>query len=566
MRIYFPRQPDFRWTLQKQDCQKITTPAPVDLSKEAPKSQDDLRRDSEVRQALAKTPVQANARAHRFIDQVAAVHRWWTAAAPAKPKAAAPTVTPSASIDKPLEPFDLQDVPDAEEYKGYKLDPALMRQWFSNPAWAVQSPAQKRCVPGTPFYPLTLVDASTLKFEELRKVERIQLAIDKFRSREFLDSKPVRDALYKVCARLPVGYGNDIQPSEECGGDLQRMHRKYAFASITVGKRFPQDLEDIRVKALDTSRLPTDDVALALGDFKLHAAISDAHVFYNGNHTRRVHIKEIAIYIMAPYGFDEFEKGTPYLGHFNKETLALVTDGEWVNSPLFLGNDRYARNAVLRPVSIPLYIQWRQKHKKGGDMLLFSDRLPSFPDIDVEVPLEPIDRIAKPWRISDEGLQFMAVLESGVVSGTNWQGQKVIDGMILKVYDDGYGISTVGMGHKVGTTDGIKLGDTITIEQARSFSRNDLADVEGVINRLVSVPLYQYEYDALVSVLFNTGIFRGKHDSSPQTRSERISDIVNDGDYESASKFLESFIADRVPGRRENEAQLFRTGLYDASH
>lgn len=199
-------------------------------------------------------------------------------------------------------------------------------------------------------------------------------------------------------------------------------------------------------------------------------------------------------------------------------------------------------------------------------MLLFSDRLPSFPDIDVEVPLEPIDRIAKPWRISDEGLQFMAVLESGVVSGTNWQGQKVIDGMILKVYDDGYGISTVGMGHKVGTTDGIKLGDTITIEQACSFSRNDLADVEGVINRLVSVPLYQYEYDALVSVLFNTGIFRGKHDSSPQTRSERISDIVNDGDYESASKFLESFIADRVPGRRANEAQLFRTGLYDASH
>jgi hypothetical protein len=60
MRFYFSEKPLFRWALQKSDCQKITTPAPVDLSKETPKSQDDVRRDAEVRQAVAKIPAHPN--------------------------------------------------------------------------------------------------------------------------------------------------------------------------------------------------------------------------------------------------------------------------------------------------------------------------------------------------------------------------------------------------------------------------------------------------------------------------------------------------------------------------
>lgn len=136
-------------------------------------------------------------------------------------------------------------------------------------------------------------------------------------------------------------------------------------------------------------------MALALGEFKLYAAIEDAHVFYNGRTTRRVQVKEIAIYIMAPYGFDALKQGMPYRGHFNKKHFALVTNGDWVNAPVFVGRDMYARHAVLRPVATPQFMQWRERHGKGGDMLLFSERRPSFPNMDVEVPLLPVDPVFK---------------------------------------------------------------------------------------------------------------------------------------------------------------------------
>lgn len=168
-----------------------------------------------------------------------------------------------------------------------------------------------------------------------------------------------------------------------------------------MGKRFLQGLEDIRVHDLNKSGDTVDDVALALGVFRLYIAIQDAHVFYNGRTTRRVQVKELATYIMAPYGFDAFGQDVPYLGHFNKKHFALVTDGDWVNAPVYTGRDMHAKNAVLRPATKQLFIQWRQKHNKGGDMLLFSNRRPSFPNLDVVVPLRPVNpRVALLGRIA----------------------------------------------------------------------------------------------------------------------------------------------------------------------
>jgi hypothetical protein len=172
-----------------------------------------------------------------------------------------------------------------------------------------------------------------------------------------------------------------------------------------VGKRFLQGLDDIRVRDLEKSVDFGDDVALALGEFKVYAAIQNAYVAYHGRTTRKVTIKEIAIYIMAPYGFDAFGPDVPYIGHFNKKHFALVTDGEWVNAPVYTGKDPHAKNALMRPVSIPLYIAWRQKQYRGGDMLLFTERRPSSPNLEVVVPLRPINpRVALLGRIAGDGV------------------------------------------------------------------------------------------------------------------------------------------------------------------
>lgn len=45
----------------------------------------------------------------------------------------------------------------------------------------------------------------------------------------------------------------------------------------------------------------------------------------------------------------------------------------------------------------------------------------------------------------------------------------------------------------------------ITVAKATELFNGRLADFESAVKRDITVNLYQYEYDALVSLLFNTG-------------------------------------------------------------
>jgi len=176
-------------------------------------------------------------------------------------------------------------------------------------------------------------------------------------------------------------------------------------------------------------------------------------------------------------------------------------------------------------------------------------------------------RLGKPWHLSQNGYQFIAVLESGIVNGTNYLGLPVVDGFIVKVYDDGFGIPTVGLGHRVLPQDNLHLGDIITVQRARDFFSVNIRPVEAAVNRDVNVPLYQYEYDALVSVLFNSGTGRREGDLwYPETRSHYLASFPNRGEYSRMRDVIRQFVAHRVPKRRQLEARLFDAGNYDASH
>lgn len=84
---------------------------------------------------------------------------------------------------------------------------------------------------------------------------------------------------------------------------------------------------------------------------------------------------------------------------------------------------------------------------------------------------------------------------------------KDYEGVRLKAYDDGVGVWTIGVGH----IKGVKRGDEITMAQVDEFLHADLAEAEKAVNTLVSVPLKQGQYDALVSFVFNlgAGAFKG---------------------------------------------------------
>jgi lysozyme len=79
---------------------------------------------------------------------------------------------------------------------------------------------------------------------------------------------------------------------------------------------------------------------------------------------------------------------------------------------------------------------------------------------------------------------------------------KDFEGLRLKAYKCPADVWTIGYGH----TEGVKPGDVITVAQAESFLMQDLARFQRGVNKAVNVPIFQGQYDALVSFAFNLGI------------------------------------------------------------
>ncbi len=89
-------------------------------------------------------------------------------------------------------------------------------------------------------------------------------------------------------------------------------------------------------------------------------------------------------------------------------------------------------------------------------------------------------------RISEKGIELI----------------KSFEGLRLEAYLDSVAVPTIGYGH----TRGVKLGQTITQEQADALLEEDIHEFELAIQRLVHVNLTQNQFDALVSFTFNLGI------------------------------------------------------------
>lgn len=75
------------------------------------------------------------------------------------------------------------------------------------------------------------------------------------------------------------------------------------------------------------------------------------------------------------------------------------------------------------------------------------------------------------------------------------------EGLKLEAYLCPAGVPTIGYGH----TKGVRMGDTITPDQADKFLREDLADAEKAVNSQ-SLKINQNQYDALVCFTFNVGV------------------------------------------------------------
>lgn len=127
------------------------------------------------------------------------------------------------------------------------------------------------------------------------------------------------------------------------------------------------------------------------------------------------------------------------------------------------------------------------------------------------------------------------------------------EGLSLTAYRDVVGVWTNGYGN----THGVVPGSTITLAQAVSDLRNNIASAENIVNKVVTVSLTQNQFDALVDFVFNLG--GGAFQSSTLLRK------LNNGDYAGAAlEFLKwnhagGKVVDGLTRRRLAEQQLFNS-------
>lgn len=94
----------------------------------------------------------------------------------------------------------------------------------------------------------------------------------------------------------------------------------------------------------------------------------------------------------------------------------------------------------------------------------------------------------------------MHMSKNGIAFLKRWEG------LVKNAYRDVAGVWTIGYGHTAGFRDGRLHKDSMISEAgAEQLLREDLRSREETVSRLVTIPINQNEFDALVSFEFNTG-------------------------------------------------------------
>ncbi len=179
------------------------------------------------------------------------------------------------------------------------------------------------------------------------------------------------------------------------------------------------------------------------------------------------------------------------------------------------------------------------------------------------------DRLAKPWKISDQLRQAMIKAE-----GAKPREYRSLEG----------GNNTIGIGHKIKDSEikngrfcaGGEYAQPLTMKQMLDLKDEDVALNGGEkINEIVKVPLHQYEMDAIIDLCFNGGpgaltspasslYDENGNKQPPGTYKAWLPDLLNSGKYNEVPRFLRNHYNTQnkiwmrgVQNRRNLDARMF---------
>lgn len=130
------------------------------------------------------------------------------------------------------------------------------------------------------------------------------------------------------------------------------------------------------------------------------------------------------------------------------------------------------------------------------------------------------------------------------------------EGCELKAYQDTGGVWTIGWGNTNYYGIPVYKGLTITRQQADNLYKWSLSTYENMVKRDIKIPLNQNEFNALVSLCYNTGYLEEEF-------IKRINNKIMDLDFWSSYRIRDR-LGNRLSGlvtRRIKEYNLYKTNI-----
>jgi lysozyme len=127
-----------------------------------------------------------------------------------------------------------------------------------------------------------------------------------------------------------------------------------------------------------------------------------------------------------------------------------------------------------------------------------------------------------------------------------------MEGLKLKSYKDGADHRTIGYGHMIRPWEDLT---EITKEQAEDLLHRDVMDAESAIRSMISVPLTQNQFDALVCFFFNVNPSKFRNTATHQ--------LLNDGNYDVVPSRLLLWNKINVGGVMQESKGLTRRRLHE---
>jgi lysozyme len=128
---------------------------------------------------------------------------------------------------------------------------------------------------------------------------------------------------------------------------------------------------------------------------------------------------------------------------------------------------------------------------------------------------------------------------------------KEFEGFRSHAYQDSVGVWTIGYGH----TKDVNETDIISSAQAEALLVKELKEYENYVRKLVKVPLFTHQFDALVSWTYNLG--------PTNLKNSGMLKVLNQGKYDLVPNEMRRWnkaggvILDGLVNRRNKEAEMF---------